>query len=178
MEGFGSLVNSVVISVIGSVLALSGSLVLFLLNRSSKRADAAAREYEAVKARLAATELQLALIGQTVTPIYTVIQQMLARELTHSHKPEMDALLLKAMSPVIMTTAEEKRLRILLEETTKDMDPRISERERGAAAIFPEVRERAKAEQRGVAQNSKTLISVVSVVDVPGMTVGTGDDKP
>ncbi len=138
MEGFGSLANSVVIAVIGAVLALSGGLVLFFLNRANNRADAAARDYEAVKARLAATELQLALIGQTVTPIWRVIEGMLTRELTHAHKPEMDALLLKSMSPVIMTRAEDARLRLLLDQTTKDMDPRISERERGAAAILPE----------------------------------------
>jgi len=99
---------------------------------------------EAAEKRIDALEMKLALVTQSVTPISAAIQAILIKELTHTHKVEMDALLVKVGPPNVLTPEEELRLAAMLKERSKDPD--IPRSERDAAEILPAIIRRAEAE--------------------------------
>lgn len=165
-EGFGPLANSILLSIVSLALSFATAWFWFARNTAVEKARAIAIDHEAVKARLATAEAQLARIDQVVVPINTMMQAMLVRELTHPHTPEMDELMRKLGPPNTLTEQENERLLVLLDERSKDMGPRISASERGAAAIMPVIMERAKAEQDLIAGVDGVKVRAVSVLTV------------
>jgi len=163
-EGFGPLANSILLTVVGVILSFATAWFWFAKNAAVEKARVIAIDHEAVKARLASAEAQLARIDQVVVPINTMMQAMLVRELTHQHTPEMDLLLKKLGPPSTLTANETRRLLVLLDERTRDMGPLITASERGAAAIMPVIMERAKAEQDLIAgAEGAKAVSVITV---------------
>src|SRR5664279_4485455 len=115
-EGFGPLANSILLSFVGVALTFATAWFWFAKNEAVEKARVIAVDHEAVKARLANAEAQLARIDQVVVPINTMMQAMLVRELTHEHKPEMDGLMQKLGPPNSLTEQENARLLELLDE--------------------------------------------------------------
>jgi hypothetical protein len=173
MEGFGPLGNSVLVSVLGMLMAFATAWFWFSRNIAVQRASAIAADHEKVKARLEAAESKLALIDQVITPINTMMQALLVKQLTHYHTPEMDALMVKLGPPNTLSHAEEARLLVLLEERTRDMHDLITPEERDAAVILPVIMKRARAEQKSItdaAEVGARLVAVVSLIAVPADT--------
>jgi hypothetical protein len=161
-EGFGPLANSILLSVVGAVMSFAVAWFWFSRNAAVEKARVIAIDHEAVKARLASAEAQLARIDQVVVPINTMMQAMLVRELTHPHTPEMDALMVKLGPPNTLTEQENARLLVLLDERSKDMGREASER--AAAAIMPVIMKRAQAEQDLIAgADGVKAVSVITV---------------
>jgi hypothetical protein len=174
------LINSIVLLVIGTGLTFLSTLFWTQRNAAVERAKGLAIEHEKLVARMGEVEAKLGLVTQQVIPFNALMQSILIKELTHYHTPELDALMLKIGPPSTLTDAEQARMTELLEERTRDMGPEISARERGAAAILPEVILRAKAEleQLKDAEAMKLkLVTVTAVVGVSGTDVDKDKDK-
>lgn len=103
----------------------------------------------------------MALMKQSVAPISTAFQSVLAKEMTHMHTLIMDALLVKIGPPYTLTPEEEVQLATLLKQRMVDMGDEITEQEREAAEIFPIIIKRAKAEAQALREGKP--IDVVAV---------------
>jgi hypothetical protein len=141
----------------------------YFVRRKEIRADSqiAALDKAATMARIVDLESKLALVNAAVVPISTAFQAILIKELTHFHTPEMDALMVKIGPPNTLTSGDEKRLETMLKERMDDMGPEISDRERGAAMILPEVMKRAKLEQDVLATVEAPQVKLVAVINTP-----------
>lgn len=149
------------------LITLFGSILTWLCTAYWHRRTAVEQEAARLRARVEDLELQLALVKQSVLPISTAFQTLLIKELTHYHTEEMDALLVKIGPPNILTPEEIVRLHVMLIERTQDMHELISDSERDAAAIFPIVMKRAKAEA-ALPPDAPVQIQLVTVVHEPG----------
>lgn len=121
----------------------AGVFIVFVVNAIS---DVRTRRTESLENRLEIAERRLSVIDAQVKPISTVFQEMLVKQLTHFHTPEMDKLLSRLGPPYALTTEEEERLKVLLKQRTKDMGEQITESERDAAIMLPYVMARVKKE--------------------------------
>lgn len=140
---------AVVTSIIAAVLAVVGSLYL------ARRREAAHKDE-----RVRALELQIAVLSQQVSPLWTAAQAILVKQLTHYHTPELDALMLK-IHPFTLTATEEARLYILLEARTRDVGSLIDSSERDAATMLPLVMARVRAEQHLLAQDAQIMMVAI-----------------
>lgn len=176
MDGFGPLINSIMLLVFGAGMTALSTWFWFVRNTALQKARDIAADHDTVKARLAAAENQLMRIDQVIVPINTMMQALLVKQLTHAHTPEMDQLMAKLGPPSQLTDEENERLLELLEERSKDKEhPR---EERKAAEILPVIMERAQAEQdlltTAGAFNAK-LVSLVTVIGVPNTVDKAGE---
>jgi hypothetical protein len=167
-------VNPVPPLAINVALLVMSACLGFLTNRYFARrkeirtdAQVVAEDKKATLSRIAELETKLALVNAAVVPISTAFQAMLIKELTHFHTPEMDALMVKIGPPNTLTLVDENRLEVMLKERMDNMGPEISDRERGAALILPEVMKRAKAEQEVLATTETPKVKLVAVIDTP-----------
>jgi hypothetical protein len=147
--------NTIALAIFSAGLSFSGAW--FFMKR---------REAAVLRTRVEELERTVALMGQAVTPINTMMQALLVKELTHIHTPEMDALLVKVGPPNTLTSEEEERLAYLLKERSEDMSAEIPDSERGAALILPAIMERAKTEQEATAAKV-TLVAVLTKAEEP-----------
>jgi len=85
-----------------------------------------------------------------VLPISAIYQAILVKELTHFHTPKMDALLEKLGPPNTLTDEEEQALYAALNERMIDQGDLITDSERGAAKILPEVIRRSRTETKAL----------------------------
>jgi hypothetical protein len=156
-----------------ALLALSACLGFlaqrYFAGRKETREDTqkVAEEHKTTVARIAELETKLALVNAAVVPISTAFQAILIKELTHFHTPEMDALMVRVGPPTTLTPEEEARLAVMLKERMDDMGPDISDSERGAAMILPEVMKRARAEQQVLSTVEAPQVKLVAVIDTP-----------
>ena len=125
--------------------------------------SAVARKKE-VEKRLVELESKLALVNAAVAPISTVFLEILKKELTHFHTPEMDALL--KLTPCNLTPDEEARLKVMLKERERDIGMEISESERDAAHMFPAVMRRAQQEQEQLKMALDLKLTIISIADL------------
>jgi hypothetical protein len=167
-------VNPVSPWVINTAMAIMSACLGFLGNRYFVRrkeikadAQAVAEDKKATLSRITELESKLALVNAAVVPISTAFQAILIKELTHFHTPEMDALMVKIGPPNTLNPTDEKRLEVMLKDRMDDMGPEISDRERGAAMILPEVMKRARAEQDALATIEAPHVKLVAVLDTP-----------
>jgi len=137
-------------SVVAAMLAVAGAVYL------SRRKQAQDKDE-----RVRTLELQIALLTQQVSPLWTAAQAILIKQMTHYHAPELDALLRKIGPPVTLTAQEEHRLYVLLEERTKDMGALIDSSERDAAAMLPLIIRRVREEQHLKAQDTQILVVAI-----------------
>lgn len=165
-----SLLNTIEISILGAVLSFLAAWFWFSRNLAVEKAKTLAIEHDKTLVRVSDLEAKLAVVNLSVVPLNLAMQAMLIKELTHYHTPEMDALMVKLGPPITLTTAEEVRLGVMLDERTKDMAPEIPEEERDAAHILPVIIKRAKVESKALTPFSEmkpTLVTVAAVVEFP-----------
>lgn len=113
---------------------------------------------------------RLSLVTAQVVPFSTAFQQILVAQLTHTHTPELDALMAKLGPPITLTEAEETEMYHLLMERQADMGEEITQEEREAALILPYVIKRARAEQAQIAMAEGVrlqMVGVTAMVAVP-----------
>ncbi len=174
---FWPALNSVVLVIIAA--ALSGIVTwIFALRSSAKEEAKLARErrektavlieekHLRLVADVAEVKEKLLLLTAQVVPFNTAFQQILISQLTHSHTPELDALMTKIGPPITLTEEEEARMYRLLNERQADMGEEISQEEREAALILPYVMHRARAEQLRLANTLQDRLAMVSMMDV------------
>jgi hypothetical protein len=106
-------------------------------------------------------ELQIALLTQQVSTLWTAAQAILIKQMTRYHAPEMDALMKKIGPPFILTAVEEHRLYVLLEERARDMGEQIDASERDAAAMLPLIIRRVREELTLKAQDTQIMMVAV-----------------
>jgi hypothetical protein len=115
-------------------------------------------------------EQKLALIDQTVLPIYEATKQQVIKLLTHPH-PEFkvaDRLLAKLGDPHVTLTPEEStHLERLIKERITDPNPEISEEERFAAQMFPSLLKLVNIEAECAAPVTETQIVSSTVPKTP-----------
>jgi hypothetical protein len=150
MFSWANFAAAVATSVTAAVLAVVGAL--FLARRKS------AQEKDE---RVRALELQIAILTQQVSPLWTAAQAILIKQMTHYHAPEMDELMRKVGPPFTLSADEEHRLYVLLEERTRDVDGMIDSSERDAAAMLPLVIRRVREELNLKAQDTQILVVAV-----------------
>ena len=131
------------LSFIGLILLVVVSTwVLFYHRRRSDQAVLVAMQ-EQISALVAAHGL----------PINLAYKEMLARELTHAHTPELDALLARAGPPSDLSAEEFERMSVMLVERYESIDDdQISPKEKKAALIYPIVLQRANEEYEAAQQ--------------------------
>ena len=145
---------------VGLSAALSFMTGLYFVQRKENAIKAAV-----ISTRLMEMETKLALVNAAVVPISTAFQAILVKELTHFHTPEMDALMVKIGPPSTLSESDEARLGVMLRERMEDMGAEISDSERGAAMILPEVMKRARAEQEILASGPAPQVKLVAVIE-------------
>ncbi len=170
------------------LLATFGAFLVFLTTwfwrgktEALLKAKTLSEAHEAVLARLSVVETQLKLTEQMTSPIVTAMQAILVKQLTHAHRPELDALLVKIGPPDILTDQERARLLVLLHDRSWDVDPSVGTEERSAAKILPLLMPMAVAEQKafaeaGVSANLR-LMTIVAVVGAPEPLVDAEDHR-
>ena len=131
------------------------------------------------EARLVRIEDNIKSMALVTTPLFTVMQEKLIKELTHFHTPEMDALLVKVGPPNVLTIEERERLATMLQERTKDLNGEISPNERDAATIFPIIMKRAAEEQSTLQVARRNKLKPMGLTEVVVVTDSTPKgDKP
>src|SRR5678815_1345175 len=166
-ETFYSSLNAFLLALFGAGLTFLGTWFWFRKEAAEKKSAAIADDHQKLIGRVIELESKLALVNQSIIPFNTVFQSILVKELTHYHTPEMDALMVKIGPPYALTDDEAARLSVLLDERTRDMGELITERERGAALILPEIIKRARDETallNSAEAMKMTLVSVAAVV--------------
>lgn len=138
--------TTVVTSVLAGTVSLLVGGVLFYANGRRATAILIAADRASVLQRLVDAETELAVLRQQVLPINAAFQEVLVKNLTHYHTPELDALMDK-LDPYSLSKEEFDRLILLLDERTRDMGPEINQEEREAAIMLPYVIRRVCAEQ-------------------------------
>jgi hypothetical protein len=173
VDGLGSpFVNSVVLLIVGAGLAFMAAWFWNSRSAAVARAKEIATANEALLARTAALEEQLRRINDVVSPIYSVMQTLLVKELTHDHAPEMDELMrLLELEPPDLTPDADARLHKLLEQRAVDA---VSEHERESAVMMPIILKRARVEtaekteaDRILHEKEVVLVSVPTTVATP-----------
>ena len=167
MDGLGSpFVNSVVLLIVGAGLAFMAAWFWNSRSAAVARAKEIATANEALLARTAALEEQLRRINDVVSPIYSVMQTLLVKELTHDHAPEMDELMrLLELEPPDLTAKADARLHELLAQRATDAE---SEHERDSAVMMPIVLKRARIEAAAKTEANRLLQEKeVVLVSVP-----------
>ena len=149
-------INAWVVAAIGGVSAAVPSWVL---------AHGAARRR--AEARIAVLEKQLALMEQVVTPISVAFQQMLIKQLTHPHTPELDELLSRIKQPGL-NLDEMEQLACLLAERVDDSD--FDESERDAARMLPMVMRRVKHELLSPHRKAVLVLVTIPEEELPEVT--------
>jgi hypothetical protein len=117
--------NSVFLLVLGAVVSFASAWFWFQKSQSTKEAEKILLEHEKLLNRIKDLEIKEAIASAVFIPIATAFQDTLIKSLTHSHAGELNALLLKVVNSTL-TPIEEPRLLVLLQEITKDYDPRIT----------------------------------------------------
>lgn len=145
-------------------LSFLGAAYWFQRAKRAKDAETLALAQLLVEKRLNDLERQSALLGQAVLPISTAFQQLLIKELTHPHTPELDHLLTLVGPPCQMTPAEQVRFTRLLAERAHDRT--ISALERDAAVMLPLVMRRATFDLEHLGE-LPLILKVVSVAVAP-----------
>ena len=97
---------------------------------------------ESLQVRIHELEKQMVGVNAAVAPISQVFQQILIKELTHFHTPELDALMARVGPPTTLSVLETKRLEVLLRERSLDMAEEMTAMERDAAVMLPMVMRR------------------------------------
>lgn len=110
-----------------------------------------ARGHTALVEEVGNLRQKIAVLETSLLPINAVYQAILVKELTHFHTPETDRLLEKLGPPITLTEAEEKELYAAMDKRMLDQGDLITESERGAAKILPEVIKRSRAEAKMLA---------------------------
>lgn len=158
--------NTLAITVIGAGLSFFAGWFLYYLAGKRRAAAVLAAANSKLSDRVFELERQLSLVNQAVVPISAAFQAILIKELTHYHTPEMDELMLKLGPPIVLTIKESKRLTILLEERTQDMNSIISDSERDAAHMLPMVMKRVLADKLRSGIEAEPLVRIM-VVEQP-----------
>ena len=158
--------NTLAITVIGAGLSFFAGWFLYYLDGKRHAAAILAAATSKLTDRVFELERQLSLVNQAVVPISAAFQAILIKELTHYHTPEMDELMLKLGPPIVLTIEESKRLTILLEERTQDMNSIISDSERDAAHMLPMVMKRVLADKLRSGIEAEPLVRIM-VVEQP-----------
>jgi len=151
------------------ILALRSSAVQKArdLQESTERTAAAiAKSHMELVSEVGALREKLQVVTAQVVPFNTAFQQILIAQLTHSHTPELDALMKKIGPPNTLTKEEEMRMHKLLHDRQHDLNGEISQEEREAALILPYVMRRAREEQAQMNRGEETHLRTVSVVDI------------
>src|ERR1700679_1149184 len=132
-----STLNSILLLVLGSIFSFLSAWFWFAKNAAIKRADELAAANERILARVTELEKREAVAASAMTPILTAVQAVLVNKLTHAHKPELDALLVKIGPPDVLTDEERQRLMSMLHDRSWEEDETIGRSERDAAVILP-----------------------------------------
>ena len=141
--------KSVLIAVLLAALGFLGAAYWRVSSAREKTTEAEAARKVSVAERLQELEAQMRLLGLAVQPITAAMSAVLVKQLTHYHKPELDALLVKVGPPNMLSRDEEMRLAALLDERTRDMAAEITDSERNAAQLLPLIIERSRLEGGG-----------------------------
>lgn len=150
--------------VVPGIMMLLGSAVTFAFTRRTEKIKDSGEKVKAddeLKKRVAELEGQLLVVKEKVVPISAAFQAILIKELTHFHMPVMDKLLEKLGPPNTLTEAEEKKLALLLQQRSVDLNGRISDLEQDAAVMLPMVVKRVHAEMK--VDPTKQDLQVVAV---------------
>src|SRR6478752_3924616 len=145
MDGLGSpFVNSIALIIIAAAVTAVTTWFWSTRTAAISRAKEVETAHQALLVRTAALEEQLRRINDVVSPIYSVMQTLLVKELTHDHAPEMDELMrLLELEPPDLTPDADARLHHLLAQRAKDA---ASEHERDSAVLMPIILKRARVE--------------------------------
>lgn len=154
------LINTLGIVIITALLGMLTTWFWFQKSQTLKRAEELKNTAEKKASDIAighAALLQRVTELETLQRIATatLFQAKLIQDLTHDHTQELDVLLAK-VGDGTLEPHEEPRLMVLLDERTRDTDPRISAAERETAAIFPVVMRMARVE---IAERAASLAS-------------------
>jgi hypothetical protein len=162
-------INTVGMAVLGGLLAFVSTWFWVWRAAAAKKSDARDAERDEMTKRLIELETKERIASQAISPLVTAFQSLLIQKLTHAHKPELDALMVKIGPPDILTDQERGRMLLMLEERYQEPDESIGQDERNAAKILPLVMPMAVEEQRGLAEvgglrgfRLMTIISPVS----------------
>jgi len=168
MDGMGSpFVNSIVLLIVGAGLAFMAAWFWNSRSAAVARAKEIETANDALLARTAALEEQLRRINDVVSPIYSVMQTLLVKELTHDHAPEMDELMrLLELEPPDLTPQADARLHRLLAQ--RAVDETAPEHERDSAILMPIILKRARIEAAEKSEADRILHEKeVVMVSVP-----------
>jgi len=162
-----SVLNSAVLIIVGAVVTALMTWLWRSRDAEREKAKALAISHQAVLDRLAELEKREAVAAAAMTPLLTAVQAIFVQKLTHLHKPELDALLVKIGPPDVLSAAERERLMVMLHDRSWDADETVGDDERSAAKILPLLMPMVLDEQARIKEveghKSFKLMTVLSV---------------
>jgi hypothetical protein len=163
MEDLDPTIQSIIMMFVGGGISFLFAWYWYEKRLSTDRKKIIADQHDALVARVELLDKSLALLTQSVQPISIAFQDILVKELTHFHTPDMDKLLTKLGPPYLLTRDEELILTSMLANRTRDMSAVITESEREAAIMLPLVIKRVRVETQAMKEHRFDDIMLVAV---------------